>query len=171
AMANSQDDVQRALDDARRAREEAERLREDAKRAREDAKRAREDARRMREAAREAERANRHGPKRPRPPHGPPGLPMVPADPNGPRVEQPFTMDGVQRVHLNNTAGKLVVRLCAPEENPGVIAIGNKTPPTVEIKQNGDELHIDIKLSKGWLFRRRQGANCVVRLRAGELET
>lgn len=171
-MANSRDDVERALEEARRAREEAERLREDAKRAREDAKRARDDARRMREAAREAEREVRHGPRGPRPPHGPKGPPpMLAADPNGPRVEQAFTMDGVRRVHLNNTAGKLVVRLCMPEESPGIVAVGNKTPPTLEVNRNGDELHIDIKLPKGWLFRRRQGANCVVRLLATELDS
>jgi hypothetical protein len=80
-------------------------------------------------------------------------------------------MDGVTSVHLNNTAGKLVVRLCTDEESPAVIAIGNKTPPTLEVKRDGDQLHIEVKLSKGWLFRRRQGANTVVRLAPQELAT
>jgi hypothetical protein len=87
------------------------------------------------------------------------------------RTEQGFSMDGVSSVHINNTAGKLVVRPCGPEETPSVVAIGNKAPPTLEVKRDGDHLHIEIKLQKGWLFRRRQGANTVVRLAPQELGT
>lgn len=182
-MASSREDVERALEEARRAREEAERLREDAKRARDDAKRARDDARKMREDARRVAResSRRPGPGRPPGPGRSPG-PMgarvhtfIDDDARGDgspgaRAEQTFTMDGVRDVHINNTAGKLVIRLCMPEESPAVVAIGNKTPPTLEIRREGEQLQIDVKLQKGWLFRRRQGANTVVRLATQDLE-
>lgn len=180
-MASSREDVERALEEARRAREEAERLREDAKRAREDAKRARDEARKMREDARRASReANRRpGPGRPPGPgHAPRQLGARihefiddgPADGSGVRSEQSFSMENVRNVHINSTAGRLVVRLCMPEESPAVVSIGNKTPPTLEVHRDGDQLHIDVKLAKGWLFRRRQGANTVVRLSPQELD-
>ena len=176
-MANSRDDIDRALEDARRAREEAERLREEAKRARDDARKAREEVRRARDEARRASR----GPGRPPGSHRGPGnggfgaqlhafIDDKPGDPAS-RIEQAFNMEGITSVHLNSTAGKLVVRLCTPDETPSVIAIGNKTPPTLEVKREGNHLHIEVKLAKGWPFRRRQGANTVVRLAQRDLAT
>jgi hypothetical protein len=172
-MANGRDDVERALNDARRAREDAERLREDAKRAREEARRAREDARRIREEARRASRGRPgSGSRGPGGRHGPhPFVDDGPSEASGVRVEQAFSMDGVRNINIDHTAGKLVLRLCAGEETPGVVSTGSKAAPELEVKRDGDRLHIDMKLSKGWLFRRRQGATTVVRLAESALES
>ena len=89
---------------------------------------------------------------------------------SGARSEQSFSMENVRNVHINSTAGRLVIRLCMPDESPAVVSIGNKTPPTLEVHRDGDQLQIDVKLTKGWLFRRRQGANTVVRLSAQDLD-
>lgn len=159
-MANSREDIQRALDDAKRAREDAERLREDARKARDEARRLREEARK---ATRTAFRENRHGAHAGWTAGGRPDRDSD-GEPAGIRSEHVFSLEGVRQVTVDTTAGKVTVRRCAPDETPGVVSVGSKASPTLEVKRDGDRLLIEVKLVKGWLFRRRQGATTVVRL-------
>lgn len=158
-MANSREEVERALEEAKRAREDAERLREEAKKAREDARRLREEARRASHTARRTEREERRSQAREA---------WSSADREGEaggiRSEQMFSLEGVRQITVDTTAGKVTVRRCSPEETPGVVSVGSKASPGLEVKRDGDRLTIEVKLVKGWLFRRRQGATTVVRL-------
>lgn len=166
-MANTPEEIRQALEDAKRAREDAERLREEARRAREEARRLREEARRAsREASREERLRSRHGPDRPIPP-GRPGDDA--GETGGIRTEHLFTLDAIRHVVVDTTAGKVTVRRCSPEETPGVVSVGSKTAPALEVRRDGDRLVIEVKLVKGWLFRRRQGATTVVRLDGTQL--
>jgi hypothetical protein len=141
------------------ARKEAERLRDDARRARDEARRLRDQARR------EAHEERRRGPGQ----HGP-GPRMQfhfegEADGSGAdRTEQTINMDGVRTVHLNQTAGKLSVRPCKEGESPGIVSSGSKTTPEIVVHRDGERLNIEVKLNKGWLFRRKQGATTVIRV-------
>lgn len=185
-MADYRDDIQAALEEARKAREEADRLRRDAKleadrlrrdakvevdRLREEAKRARDEGKRIRDQARSERRSGRGRPV------GPPGVRphefSFRHDPeegaSGVRSEQGLSTDGVTAVVINQTAGKLTVRACQAGEQPGVVSVGNKSTPEISVQPDGNQLHIEIKLAKGWLFRRRQGATTVIRLPASGL--
>lgn len=165
-MANSPDDIQRALDEAKRAREDAERAREEARRAQDEARRLREEARK---ATRSAFRENRHAEHAGRSGTGRQGLDD--GDAGGIRSEHLFSLEGIHQVVVDTTAGKVTVRRCAAEETPGVVSVGSKSSPTLEVKREGDRLTIEVKLIKGWLFRRRQGATTVVRLDDTPLES
>ncbi len=165
-MANSQEEIQRALDEAKRAREDAERLREDARRARDEAKRLRDEARSAARNARQTLRDERRERV-----HAAREAAHAAEDPAGIRSEHLFSLDGIHQVVVDTTAGKVTVRRCAPEETPGVVSVGSKSSPTLEVKRDGDRLTIEVKLVKGWLFRRRQGATTVVRLDDTPLES
>ena len=185
-MADTRDEIQAALEEARRAREEADRVRkeadqartaarQEAERLREDARRARDEARRLRdEARREAKEERRRGMHGPNFGPGHPGTgrpgPRVElqfqgeVDPDATPSEQAFSMEGVRSVTVNQTAGKLTVRPCKEGETPGITSSGNKSTPEIHLHRDNDRLVIEVKLNKGWLFRRRQGAITVVRL-------
>jgi hypothetical protein len=70
----------------------------------------------------------------------------------------------VTTLHIDQTAGKAIVRPVLVGETPSVIVSANKTPPKVEVTRTGDRLEIAVKLQTGWLFRRRQGATLIVRI-------
>lgn len=150
-MPDQSDEARRLLEEARRAREEADRLRrearEEAQRLRAEARRAREQAARLRARAREDRRA--------------PAQDEAPA-----AVRRPLPpVDAFRRLEIDHTAGKLTVRTCAPGESPAVsAAAAGKSAPTIEIHAEGDRLAIAIKAQRGWLFRRRQGADALVLL-------
>jgi hypothetical protein len=94
-----------------------------------------------------------------------PPLPSWSSDaPEGARSEEVFPLDGVAQVHIDQTAGRVTIRPCREGESPGVVSSGSKSPPRLEVVRDGDRLVIEIKLSTGWLFRRKQGATTVVRL-------
>jgi hypothetical protein len=76
----------------------------------------------------------------------------------------------VRQVHVDQTAGRLTIRRCKEGETPGVTSIGNKSTPEVGIHRHGDRLTIEVRLTKGWLFRRRQGASTIIRLGDGVFE-
>ena len=171
-------------DDGRDFREEAQRAREQAQRAHEEARRARNEADRLRREARDSARSARHelrgrgheGPRGPWGPVGPTGplgpdllfdLPDLGDDPAGTRSEQTLGLDGVRSVLIDQTAGKLTVRECRPDETPGVVSGGGKSAPRLEVRREGDKLIVSIQLQKAWLFRRKQGATTLVRLAPG----
>ncbi len=157
-MANWRDDLQKAQDEARRAREEADRLRREA---REMEHRLRQEAR----TARQAERAERRGqPPFVRPPDF--DRRSAPGDTGDERTEETFDLVGVRTVKIDQGAGKLTIRPCAEGELPGVVSAA-KTPPKVEVRRNGDSLHVNIPMNKGWILRRRTGATTLVRLEPG----
>ncbi len=176
-MADTQDEIKAALEEARRAREEADRLRREAKveaeRLKDEARRARDEARRLRdEARREQKQPRGFGPG-----FMPPGTPPPGTGPHAGRqrreeddsatsirTEQSLSFDGVRRVQIDQTAGKLTVRPCKEGETPGVVSSGNKAAPEIAVNRDGDQLHIEVKLTKGWLFRRKQGATTLIRL-------
>lgn len=85
----------------------------------------------------------------------------------GIRTEEQFSLDGVRRVQIEQTAGKLTVRPCAEGEAPGVVASGSKSAPRLEVRRDGDRLVVEVRMLKGWLFRRQQGATTLVRLAPG----
>lgn len=171
-MADTGDEIKAALEEAKRAREEADRVRKEARkeaeRLREDARRARDEARRLREDARREARAERR--------HAPPHFaqqrpgPRIQfhfegeTEPGESQNEQSFSMDGVHQVHVNQTAGKLLVRPCKEGEAPGIVSSGSKATPEIVIQRDGERLVIEVKLNKGWLFRRKQGAKTLIRL-------
>jgi hypothetical protein len=163
-MAGEQDELRKAQEEVRRAREEFDRLRN---RAREIERELREQGRRARHQAHE----ERHGPGFSFRPAGVPPFPDPPGpDGEGVRQEQSLPLAGVRSITIDQTAGKLVVRTCTPEEQPGIVTSSNKTPPRLEVRRNGDQLQIEVRLSVGWLFRRRTGATTVVRLTPGFAE-
>ena len=162
--------------------EELGRAREDAKRAREESRRMREEAQRLREQAHELDRRQRdrereerrNQPRGPGAPHGWSGRHRE--DPEnggedpvgqGARTEKLFSLEGVRAVAIDQTAGKVFVRFCREGETPGVVTWGNKTAPNLEVQRTDDKLAIEVKLSSGWLFRRRQGQTTLVRLSPG----
>ena len=154
-MAELDPEVQRLLDEARRAREAAERLRREARaeaeRLKAEARRAREEARRQREAARDERR----------------GTADPDDDAGAARVERPLpSLEGISRLEIDNTAGKLTVRTCLEGETPAVAAAASRSAPEVAIERDGDTLRIHVRVARGWLFRRRQGATALVRLPA-----
>lgn len=189
-MADLPDEVKVALEEARRAREEADRLRRDAKieadrlrreakieadRLKNEAQRARDEARRLREQAREARRApHSFGPGMPQPPGSPPRGPRVRQEQDDSaaaiRAEHTLMLEGIRRVQIDQTAGKLTVRPCKEGETPGVTASSSKAAPDIVVSRDGDQAHIEVKLSKGWIFRRRQGATTLIRLGHEALE-
>lgn len=168
-MADWRDELEKARDEARRAREDANRLREEA---REMERRLRREGRERSREERQQEREARHASRAAHivlktvpggggaPP--PPNWTFETAD--GARAEQEFSLDGVDSVVIDQTAGRVTVRPCREGEKPGVITSGNKSAPRLEVDRQGDRLVIEIKLSTGWLFRRKQGATTLVRL-------
>ncbi len=172
-MADTRDEIQAALEEARQAREEADRVRKEARkeaeRLRDDARRARDEARRLRDQARREAHDDRKRSFGPGGPHGP--GPRVQFHFEGEadgsasdRTEQTINMDGVRNVHINQTAGRLSVRPCKEGETPGIVSSGSKTTPEIVVHRDGESLNIDVKLNKGWLFRRKQGATTLVRV-------
>jgi hypothetical protein len=157
-MAEWSDDLERAKAGAREAREAANRLRDEA----------RELERKVREQARGA----RHGARGPHAHWGPEadaegrggGEPTSSA---GARSEQSFSIEGVRNFSVDQTAGNLTVRMCTPEETPGVVTTSAKGPPQLEVRREGDRLVVEVPMAKGWLFRRKQGPTTVVRLWPG----
>ncbi len=190
----AQQEARRAREDAQRAKDEAMRLRGEA---RDIAKKIRDElrdeSRRARDAGRAASRAGRGhgfapnhghrdwsqwagaGPSGGRGPgsgipwggFGPPS--RTPDGPSGDEqvVEQPLTMEGIERVDVSLTAGKLTLRPCAQGETSGVKTWSQRTEPKVEVRRDGSRLKIDIQAPKGWLFRRGSGVSSDVRLPAG----
>ncbi len=170
AMADWRDELENAREEARRARAEAHRLRNEA----------RELERRLRQEDRQRSREERHseraesvrihlgaggrGPRVPQPPGIPPLPSWTPESAEGARSEHAFSLEGVTTVHVDQTAGRVTIRPCREGETPGVISSGNKSAPRLEVTQDGDRLVVEIKLSTGWLFRRKQGATTLVRL-------
>jgi hypothetical protein len=172
-----------------RLREEARRLRDDARRAREEAReearRAREEAQRLRETAREFgreigqrlasemrdrrrdERRGRHGPGSTPPGGWGFGGPPDPDMSAGPRIDEAFSLDGVESVAIDQTAGKLTIRPCAEGETPGATSVGSRSTPRLDVRREGSRLSIDVKQQAGWLLKRRQGATTLVRLGPG----
>jgi hypothetical protein len=158
-MADWREELERAREEARRAREEAQRLRHEA----------REMERRLRQEGRQRSREERHRGREER--HSSRGGAEVPPLPawsseahEGARSEEAFSLDGVSQVHIDQTAGRVTVRPCREGETPGVVSSGNKSAPRLDVARDGDRLLIEVKLSTGWLFRRKQGATTVVRL-------
>jgi hypothetical protein len=183
-MADSRDEIQEELEQARKARQEAEnlrrqakqdaeRLKEDARRARDEARRARDDARRRLDEARSGRREARGSRPGPSGPHGPGfhfGFDDRDEGNAGVRTEQPLALDGITHIQVDQTAGRLTVRPCREGEVPGIVSSGSKATPEVEVQREGSRLTLEVKLSKGWLFRRRQGATTTVRLDGQALE-
>jgi len=83
------------------------------------------------------------------------------------RAEQVFSLDGVEEVKVEQTAGRVTVRYCMEGETPGVVSGGTRTAPNLEVQRENGRLVIAVSLSVGWLFRRKQGAVTVVRLAPG----
>lgn len=153
------------------ARAEATRLRNEA----------REMERRLRREARGKARELTHSLTGSTPPppfrHPGPGRPPRPprfADDEEPTdgiyAEQLFSLEGIEEVKVDQTAGKVTVRLCRENETPGFVSGSGKTAPTLEVSREGPRLIIRVTLSVGWLFRRKQGAVTVVRLAPGPSE-
>jgi len=180
-MAEPEEELRRAREEAEKARETANRLRDEARDlARRLAHGARDRAREERERSREDRERSRHQ----HGPHGPGGFPFGPGGPippgipqppgrgeggpsDGVRVENVFAFEGVRYVTIDQTAGRLTVRPCLPGETPGAFASGGRSAPRLEVRRELDRLIIEVKLLKGWLFRRKQGATTVVRLGDG----
>lgn len=176
-MADSRDEVREALEEARKARQEAENYRRQAKqeaeRLKEDARRLREDARRRLDETRKARREERGARPGPRGQHGSGfhfGFDDRDEGNAGVRTEQSLSLDGVTHIQIDQTAGRLTVRPCREGEAPGVVSSGSKATPEIEVQRDGSHLTIEVKLSKGWLFRRRQGATTTVRLGSQALD-
>jgi hypothetical protein len=165
AMADWRDELENAREDARRARAEAQRLRNEA---RELERRLRQEERQRSREERHSERAEAVRIRLAASGRGPGGMPpppsWTPESAEGARAEQAFSLDGVTTVHVDQTAGRVTIRPCREGETPGVVSSGNKSAPRLEVTPDGDRLVIEIKLSTGWLFRRKQGATTVVRL-------
>ena len=58
----------------------------------------------------------------------------------------------------------MTVEPCKEGETPGVRTSGQRSAPNLEVSRGEDSLSIDVRLSAGWLFRRRQGARTTVKL-------
>jgi hypothetical protein len=166
-MGNWQEDLKKAEEEARRAREEVRRLRDETRRIRNEA---RDEVHRLRDAAREERRNARtaHGSRRSES-TGPGYTPRTPRMEmgEGMRSEDTFSMEGVTEVRVDQTAGRVTVRHCAEGETPGAVASGSKSAPQLTVRREGGKLTIEVKLSVGWLFRRKQGATTLVRLTPG----
>ncbi len=137
------------------AREAARLAREAARAARDEA---RSEARRIRAEATKIHReARRHGPQA----FGFDSLS------DGASVHGALDVDGVRVVLVKQTAGRLTIRPCADGETPGVEASASKSPPDLSVTRDGDRMVVDVRLSLGRLFRRRKGADTIVRLGPG----
>ena len=174
-MPEHDDELTRAREEARRAREEADRLRHEARtleqRLREESRSAaqqeRELARAMRDEARRAADQFGHGA------HGPHGAGWS-AGPGRTKTSfseseqsaQSFSLDGINTVVVDQTAGVVTVRYCGEGETPGVTSMG-KAAPQLDVRREGDCLRIELKMAKGWIFRRKQGPVTIVRLLPG----
>ncbi len=187
-MPDARDDANRARDAAKMAREAAERLRHEADRLRNEkrseANRMRSEAVRLRNEAKEMERRARNEERgrsrEQRHQHGGlgapgwesniPGLPLLPVMGDhgeaGARASETFSADGLEDVRIHQTAGKLIVRACTEGEEPSVTTTGSKSAPQLEVTRDGARVRIEIALSTGWLFRRRQGPTTVLALPA-----
>jgi len=172
-MADWYEELKKAEEEVRRARDEVRRLRDKTRRIRDEA---RAEAHRLGVVARDAvreERRSRAASHAHRPSHGehapfgfaPRDIRMELGD--GMRSEEAFSLEGVREVRVDQTAGKLTLRYCAEGETPGASSSGSKSAPQLTVRREGDRLTVEVKLSVGWLFRRKQGATTVVRLAPG----
>lgn len=178
-------DLQAAREQARRAQDDADRLRREADRLRDqantDAASAREAAQRLRDEAREAarlardeagrlRREAREFERRLRETHR-----EASREGRGNRHqqhetyqdEQVFSLDGITAVSIDQTAGNLTVRHAHEGEQPGIAISSARGTPKVEVDRDGGQLRINIELKTGWIFRRKQGINALVRLAPG----
>lgn len=90
--------------------------------------------------------------------------------PRGATVEDSFDTAGLESIAINHTAGKLTVRT-AEEAGAGLVSSrGSKAAPRLELKRSGTHLEINVQLSAGRLFRRRQGADTSVTVPRGLAE-
>jgi hypothetical protein len=140
-----------AVAEARRLREEARKTRDEARR---EARDVRDDARRHRDALRAEVRAWHGGDS-------------DDDSATGAKIAENFALDGVRTVSIHQTAGRLTVRPCGEGETPGVETASSRSAPSLRVERRGDRLDIEIEISLGRLFRRRQGATTVVRLAPG----
>ncbi len=120
---------------------------EERRAARDAARQARDSARQARDSARSQRRDGSDGP--------------------GTRVSANLDLTGVNRVQVDHTAGKLLIRQAASGEAAAVSASSSKQAPELVVERQGDSLVIHVKLSMGRLFRRRQGAQAEVVLPGG----
>jgi len=175
-------DLDRAREQAHRAQEEAERLRREAERLRDqvnsDTASARETAQRLRDDAREAarlardeagrlRREAREFERRLRETHREAIRGARAATQDSYQDEQAFSLDGITAVSIAQTAGNLTVRPVRDGEQPGVAISSPRGTPKVEVTRTGDELRINIELKTGWILRRKQGINALVRVAPG----
>ena len=185
-MPDAREAADRAREAARLARDAAERMRHEADRLRNEkrseANRMRSDAVRLRNEAREMERRaqeQERGQVRERRHHREPGvggrspdssplspLPGMDEGGAGARASEVFSADGLTDLRIHQTAGKLIVRARSEGEEPSVTTTGSRSAPQLEVTRDGGRLRIEIALSTGWLFRRRQGATTVLVLPA-----
>lgn len=177
-------DAGHTRDQIRRAREEAERLRKESERLRDQANAdnqgAREAAQRLRDEAREAARTARDEANRLRrearelehrlrDTHRGTGRGA-----HGDHHEQEtyqddkvFSLDGVKTVAIDQTAGNLTIRVAQEGEQPGIAISSTRGTPKVEVTRSGDSLRVEVEQKTGWIFRRKQGVNALVRLTPG----
>ena len=181
-MADSREAAEVAREGARKAREGAERLRHEADRLRTEkraeANRLRSEAVRLRQEARSMDRQARNEDRtkpRGRGHHEELhriviGLAGGAGDSgsagSGATASETFSGIGLTELRIHQTAGKLSVVACEPGEEPSVATSGSKSAPQLEVTRDGGSVRIEITLSTGWLFRRRQGATTVLRLPA-----
>lgn len=86
---------------------------------------------------------------------------------DGATVQGALDVEGVRHVLVKQTAGRLTIRPCRDGEAPGVETSASKSPPELSVNRDGDRLAVDIRLSVGRLFRRRRGADTLIRLGPG----
>jgi hypothetical protein len=178
-MADAREEADKAREYARRAREAAERMRHEADRLRQEkrseANNLRSEAVRLRNEAREMERRARHEERartrghagRQDWDHTVVGFAGAQGDSGGAgsaSATESFSANGLTEVRIHQTAGKLTVRACEPGEEPSITTYGNKSAPQLEVTRDGGRVRIEITLSTGWLFRRRQGATSTLKL-------
>jgi hypothetical protein len=162
-MTEWREELERWKEEARHFREEAERLQADMGRLRgagRDAERQlrREERARAREERQQERRERRSGP-------GQAWDDLPPGE--GVPTTADFSLEGVSRVTVDQTAGRLLLRLCREGETPGLVSLGRKSAPRVDVERTGDRLAIAVRLTPGWLFRRRQGVTTTIRLLPG----
>ncbi len=133
--------------------------REAARLAREAAREARDEAKRIRAEATKIHRETRR--------HGPQSAFGFDPPSDGASVHGALDVEGVRVVLVKQTAGRLTIRPCADGETPGVEASASKSPPDLSVRRDGDRMVVDVRLSLGRLFRRRKGADTIVRLSPG----
>ena len=105
---------------------------EERRAARDAARQARDAARQARDSARSERREGGDGP--------------------GTRVSANLDLNGINRVQVDHTAGKLLIRQTTGDETPSVSASSSKQAPELVVERKGDSLIIHVKLSMGRLW-------------------